>query len=139
NVIPGSNSQMAINLYLLSKYFDDEKYAQLAADMLATIKPLFQTGASYLANWAILYYFDTFDMAEICLAGPEAHTHRNEIDKHHVFNKILAGSTDDSSLPLLHKRTVINGKSTIYVCFNKSCKLPVHAVEDAIKQLDVGK
>lgn len=136
NVIPSSNSQMAINLYLLSKYFYEDKYAQIAADMLANVKPFFNSDISYLSNWAILYFFNTFDTAEICAIGEKAAAWRIEMDKEPFFNKIFAGTSANSQLPILKDRNKINGKSAIYVCYNKTCKLPVHTVQEAIKQIN---
>lgn len=136
NVIPASNSQMANNLYLLSKYFYHDKYEQIASAMLANVEPFFNSDISYLPNWALLYYLKTSSTAEICFAGEKAKEWRAEMDRSPFFNKIFAGTTGTSQLPVLKDRNETGGESTIYVCFNKSCKLPVHSVQEAIKQIN---
>jgi hypothetical protein len=47
------------------------------------------------------------------------------------------GSAAESKLPLLEGKVALDGLATIYVCFNKTCKLPVHSVADAEKQMKV--
>ena len=39
-----------------------------------------------------------------------------------------------TQVPLLENKFV-KGQSTIYVCVNKSCQLPVTKIEEAIKQI----
>ena len=38
NVIPSSNSEMAMNLFLLGNYFNDESYIQKASQMLTNVQ-----------------------------------------------------------------------------------------------------
>ncbi|GAB3202292.1 uncharacterized protein YyaL (SSP411 family) [Pontibacter aydingkolensis] len=135
NVIPSSNSVMAINLHLLGLYFDEHNYTELSESMLAKMKDLVLKEPSHLSNWAILYYYKLAQTAEVAIVGPEAPEMRAEISSFYLPNIILAGTTDKSELPLLNQRVAIGGKTTVYVCYNKTCQLPVHHAADALDQL----
>ncbi len=133
NVIPASNSQMAINLYQLSKYYYKESYEQLSRNMLQRVMKILESDVSYLSNWAILYFYQAFETVEISIVGENAKTLAQQFDEKMFFNKVIAGSSGSSDIPILAERSIKQGKDTIYVCYNKSCKLPVHTVEEAIK------
>ncbi len=137
NVIPASNSAMAMNLFIMSKYYDNSDYLQKANSMLSKILPLLCTEPQYLTNWGTLSVLHVKPIAEVAIVGEKALAFSMEISKHFFPNIILAGTTGNSEMPLLHERQAINGKTTVYVCFNKTCKLPVKTVEEALKQIPV--
>ena len=136
NVVPASNSQMAINLYLLSKYFYDDNYEKLSVNMLHRVMKIIEQDPSYLFNWAVLYYYQTFGTAEISIVGEKIETIAHQLDLHGLFNKVLAGKKGKSILPMMEGRERKDDMDTIYVCYNKTCKLPVHTVEEAIKLIN---
>ncbi|WP_299819090.1 thioredoxin domain-containing protein [uncultured Pontibacter sp.] len=135
NVIPSSNAVMAVNLHLLGLYFDEQRYTALSENMLATVQDLVLKEPTHLGNWAILYYYKLVQTAEVAIIGPEAPEMRAEISSFYLPNIILAGTTAKSEMPLLQQREAIGGKTTVYVCYNKTCQLPVHSAAEAIKQL----
>ena len=130
NVIPSSNSMMAENLYALSLLLERPDYAERADRMLGRVQPLVQQNADYLANWAGQYALRVRPTAEIAIVGPDAEQFRAQIDAEFYPNKVLCGTTDQSSLPLLQQRGPINGKTAIYVCYNRTCQLPVTSVDE---------
>jgi uncharacterized protein YyaL (SSP411 family) len=130
NVIPSSNSMMAENLYALSLLLERPDYAERADRMLGRVQPLVQQNADYLANWAGQYALRVRPTAEIAIVGPDAEQFRAQIDAEFYPNKVLCGTTDQSSLPLLQQRGPINGKTAIYVCYNRTCQLPVTSVNE---------
>lgn len=136
NVIPASNSVMANNLHFLSLYFDQPKYAEVSDTMLSQVKELLVKQPSHLANWANVYYAKLKPTAEIAIVGPAAQTYRQSFADFYLPNAIFAGTATESDLPLLEDRPAIGGETTIYVCFNKACQLPVHSVALALEQLD---
>ena len=135
NVIPASNSAMAKNLYWLGILLDKPDYRQIADRMLAKVKQLILTDGQYLTNWAILFASHTQPTAEIVVVGPDAERFRREIEQAYYPNKVLLGTTTNSNLPLFENRVAINGQTTVYVCFNKSCRLPVHSVAEVLAQM----
>jgi uncharacterized protein YyaL (SSP411 family) len=130
NVIPASNSMMAENLYALSLLLERPAYAERADRMLGRVQPLVQQNADYLTNWASLFALRVRPTAEIAIVGPEVEQLRSELDAEFFPNKVLCGTTDKSELPLLQQRGAIDGKTAIYVCYNRACQLPVTSVAE---------
>lgn len=134
NVIPASNSVMANNLFLLGTYFDNENYLSHSRQMLHNIQPMIPKYGSGYSNWALLLLNQVTPQYEIAIVGNEAMNKRKAFAQHFIPNKIFIGSTMESSLPLLENKYV-QGKTMIYVCQHKTCRLPVTEVTDAIQQI----
>ncbi len=135
NVIPASNSSLGKGLYMLGIYFDEKKYSEIALKMLNNVKDDMKQYASSYSNWGILFLNCSSPFNEIVIAGKDALEKRRELNQYYLPNKILAGSINgNSNLSLLQQRYV-EDKTLIYVCENKTCKLPVVTVEEAIKLL----
>ena len=131
NVIPGSNSIMAKNLFKLGHYFDNEHYNKTATTMLNNVKPEMQDYASGYSNWLDLMLNYTNPYYEVAVVGANAKQKIAALNKTYIPNKLIAGSTSESNMPLLLNR--YNPDATlIYVCVNKACKLPVSEVDKAI-------
>jgi uncharacterized protein len=135
NVIPASNSAMALNLYRLGILLDRASYTRLAETMLSKVKPFVASDLQYMSNWANLALYSSYPTAEMVICGPEALEFRKELVTHWLPNIVMAGSTKASLMPLLKNRMPEDGSTKIYVCYNKSCKLPVSDVYSAIQQL----
>ena len=136
NVIPASNSAMARNMYKLGLLLYKDDWTDLAKSMLSRTKKIIQTDPAYLSNWACLYADLTSPTAEIAIMGTSCLEKRKEFDKQYLPNKILSGALHSSSLPILENKESKEGKTMIYVCFDKSCKVPVESVSEAIKILN---
>jgi uncharacterized protein YyaL (SSP411 family) len=134
NVIPSSNSEMAKNLYMLGHYFPEEEYLSIAGRMLDHVKPHLGEGGIYYANWDIVLGWMLKEPYEIAIVGNECELFRKEFDQRYLPNAFFYGGTEEGSLPLL-KDKLKAGKTTIYVCRNKICQLPVTDVPGALKQL----
>ncbi|GAB3973537.1 thioredoxin domain-containing protein [Spirosoma terrae] len=135
NVIPASNSMMAENLYVLSLLLERSAYAERADRMLGRVQPLVQQNADYLTNWAAQFALRVRPTAEIAIVGPEADSLRIELDAEFYPNKVLSGTTEKSDLPLLQQRGPIDGKTAVYVCYNRACQLPVTSVAEVWQML----
>ncbi|WP_077919664.1 thioredoxin domain-containing protein [Spirosoma sp. 209] len=129
NVIPSSNSMMAENLYTLSLLLDRPAYADRSDRMLGRVQPLVQQNADYLTNWAALFALRTKPTAEVAIVGPDADRFRAELDAAFYPNKVLCGTTGRSELPLLHQRGPVDDQTTVYVCYNRACQLPVTSID----------
>jgi len=133
NVIPASNSMMAENLFTLSMLLDRPDYADRADRMMGRMQPLVEKNADYLANWAGLYALRTQPTAEIAIVGPDADRFRADLDAEFYPNKVICGTNNPdgkSDLPLLEQRGMIDGKTMVYVCYNRACQLPVTSVAE---------
>ncbi len=135
NVIPASNSMMARNLYTLGLILEREDFTELATLMLAKMKVLLIKNVDYLTNWACLATQMVNPTAEIALVGKDILKFRKEIDTRYYPNKILTGTEKESQLPLLENRTAKPDETLIFVCYHKTCQLPVKSVGEAFLQI----
>ncbi|MFN6944015.1 MAG: thioredoxin domain-containing protein [Cytophagaceae bacterium] len=136
NVVPASNSVMATNLYFLGLMLENDAYIQHSRKMLSRVKKMLYADPAYLSNWANLYTMQCHPTAEIAIVGKDYIKLRKELNKHYLPNAIVVACEENSDLALLRDRMAINGKTTIYVCYNKTCQLPVHSIEEALVQIN---
>jgi len=134
NVIPSSNSEMAKNLYILGQYFYMDNYIDMAEKMLNNVKQNALKGGVYYANWDILMAWFAAPPSEVAIVGKDVDAKRKELEKNYLPDVFLSGGRKEGNLPLLESK-LIKGQTTIYVCQNKMCKLPVTDVKEAIKQM----
>lgn len=134
NVIPSSNSAMAKNLFMLGEYFYKDDYIHKASAMLNNVKQDAVNGNAYYANWDILMAWLAAEPFEVAIVGNDYASKRKEIDTHYLPNIFLSGGNSEGSLSLLDGK-LVPGKTTIYVCRNKSCKLPTTEVSKAVEQI----
>ena len=136
NVIPASNSMMAKNLYLLSHYFNSEKYAATAKQMLKNVMPEMEQYPSGYSNWLDLLANYQNDFYEVVVAGEKALTKTKEINSNYIPNKLIAGSISENESYLLANR-FSKGKTLIYVCVNNTCKIPTTNIKEAINSIKI--
>ena len=134
NVIPSSNSEMAKNLFVLGNYFYIDDYINMSKKMLNNVKQNALKGGAYFANWDILMSWFVSPPYEVAILGNEFESKRKEFDKNYLPNVFLSGGKNEGTLSLLDGK-LIEGQTTIYVCQNKACKLPVTEVKEALKQI----
>ena len=134
NVIPSSNSIMAKNLFRLYHYFDIKEYYEMAKDMVLTVSSEFETYPSGYSNWFDLIYNINSNYYEIAVVGDNAINQVIKFNSKYIPNKLIIGTNSDNDLPLLKNR-YIEGKTLIYVCVNKACKLPTESFEDSLKMI----
>ncbi|WP_245811226.1 thioredoxin domain-containing protein [Ekhidna lutea] len=136
NVIPSSNSIMAWNLVHLGTHFYDDQMIEKGESILAQTKKLIIQEPEYLSNWGLLALELSGNFAEVIIVGPKAKEYTNQINQYFLPDKIISGTLTESEKTPFELKTALNGETTIYVCYNKSCKRPVTTVEDALKQMD---
>ncbi len=134
NVIPASNSSMCRALEALGHLFDDERYHAIATQQLNNVKDRMERDPSGHSNWAQAMLGRTFTMYEIAITGPDALGRRSEFAPYYIPLRMFMGTTTRSDLPLLAEKS-LGAATTIFVCENKACQLPVATVPEAVKQL----
>jgi len=134
NVIPSSNSVMATNLFLLSHYYSNNRYATIAKQMLNNVKDLALKNPSGSSNWLNLYTNYLGEFYEVAVVGENARAKLVKLNALYIPNKLIAGSTKISNLPLLEDR-YNNDKTLIYICVDSACQLPVSNSSSALKQM----
>ena len=132
NVISASNSIMAKNLLRLSHYFDNLSYYNTASTMLNNVQPEINQYPSGFSNWLDLMLNYSNNFYEVAVVGKDAKKMIKELNHYYLPNKLIIGSLSENELPLLKNRFV-DEKTLIYVCVNKSCKMPVSEVDKAIE------
>jgi uncharacterized protein len=138
NVIPGSNSMMARNLFVLGHYFENSDYLEKSGQMLKNMKEQILPNPRFYANWALLMSSEIYPPLEIAIVGPDYEKLKKEMDRHFLPNSFLMGGSDEGTLPLLEFK-LQDDKTLIYVCRNKVCDKPVDNVEEAIRQIKAMK
>ncbi len=135
NVIPASNSQMAINLFKLGKYFNNSDYEERSVKMLGRFTEEIVGYGSGYSNWASLYSYLLNNYYEVCIVGKAVDEKLSDLWNHYIPNTIFVVAASGSELDIMKERFV-EGKTLIYVCKNKACLLPVSEVKEALKQLE---
>ena len=135
NVIPSSNSMMAINLLKISKLYGQQKYYEKADKMISVMKQRIVNFPKFHSNWCKAVLMNEKDYYEIAIVGPNALSMKYELDKYYIPNALFIGSSNgESKLPILiHKYK--KDQTLIYICKNNHCQLPVKSVKEALQQI----
>lgn len=138
NVIPASNSQMALNLQNLYALTANVKYEQTAAKMLAKMQSEVLSAPSSHSNWGLALLRNLYPFYEICIVGKTVDEFMARFAKHFLPNAIFVFSNHPSSVPLLQGR-FSEAATQVFVCSNKTCQSPVSTIEEALKQIKWAK
>ncbi len=134
NVIPASNSQMALNLFTLGHLLGNEAYLSQSETMLNNVVREMPRYLSAHSNWGILFLKYAYPFYEIAISGEKASAFREEMNKKWMPNTLLAGAESESTLPILKNRYAPL-KTRMYICRDKTCKLPVESIDEALQQM----
>jgi uncharacterized protein len=135
NVIPSPNSMMAENLIKLGLHLDKDSYKQQALDMVNQVSDLITQETSYLSQWASVSTLLIKPIPEIVIVGHDFEAMAAKVNALNIPHKVIAAAEKESDLPLLSFKTEINDQTAIYICFNKTCKLPVTDLDEALAQI----
>ena len=133
--IGGGFARYSTDAYWKVPHFEKMLYdnAQLVSLYSAAFQ---QTGLSHrqTLKWQKTYLcLDNISTMKIISKNQkECEAKRKEFDKHYLPNVFFSGGKSEGTLPLL-KNKLIEGQTTIYICQNKICKLPVTEVEKALR------
>jgi len=136
NVIPSSNSIMANNLFKLGHYYENKNYSINAKIMLNNVKNKSIEYGGGASNWLNLYTNYIGDFYEIAIVGENANAKLKEFNQNYIPNKLIVGSTKESKLPLLQFKYTKN-ETTIFICIDGACQLPVNETKKALKQIKI--
>ena len=136
NVIPSSNSIMAYNLFLLSKYYPEKGYQQRFIRMISTMDNAIKKNPQSHANWLQLALLHQEKFYEIAIVGDKWAEISEILQKNYLPNVIFATSKGKSELPLLRDRYV-KQKTLAYICQDGACQLPTENTEEVLKLLTV--
>ncbi|MCP3928736.1 MAG: thioredoxin domain-containing protein [Bacteroidetes bacterium] len=136
NVIPGSNSIMARNLFNFGLYFHNTEYTKMAEQMLKNVAKSIESTSqpSFYSNWCSLYLDFIRSPYEVAVVGEKHKRIASEMMINYLPDARFLGGKDEGTLPLLENK-LQEGQTTIYVCQNKICKLPVTEVGKALEMM----
>jgi hypothetical protein len=143
SAIPSGNSVQAMNLLRLAVLLDRKDLREKAESIFRAFAADIEKspGAFEQLLCALDFYHDkTKEIAVIGdPAGAETEAMIRAIFDRYLPNKVVVGASDavaDTPLALLRAKTRLQGKSTVYVCENYRCRLPVTTVADLVKELE---
>ena len=134
NVIPSSNSEMAKNLFLMGRYLYNDNYIKMSKTMLNNVKESTIKGSSYFSNWGILMSWLSSETYDVSIVGKDCQLLRKQLNQYYLPNVFISGGLEEGDMLILEGKLLPN-ETTIYVCQNNTCKLPVNSVDKALKQL----
>ncbi len=143
--IPAGNAVQAKNLLRLAVLFDRKDYRAKAETIFRAFGR--RAGSSPSAYETLLCAADFYNdrVREIAVIGnpssPDTVALMRTVYDRYLPNKVVVGAPDnvgDAGMPLLRRKTRMNGRATAYVCEHYNCKLPVTTPEALAKQLDAG-
>ncbi len=134
NVIPASNSEMAIVLYKLGHLFSNDKYIAMAEGMLLSVKDNMLNYPLGYTNWGILMLHNQVRFCEVAITGKLGFTFRDKINKEYLPNMVILGAEKSSGLELLNERFSAD-RTLVYVCENKTCQRPFSSTGEAINAI----
>ncbi|WP_411030105.1 thioredoxin domain-containing protein [Spongiimicrobium sp. 3-5] len=138
NVIPASNSIMAINLLKMSKFFPEDGYGKIAKQQLKNMQGNFTKNAQSYANWLHMVLYLNKPFYELAVVGDSYKEKAKKLLGNYLPHVVFAGAEKKGNLSLLQERYQEN-ETLIYVCEHGSCRLPVSSADEALGQLQFNK
>ncbi len=129
DVIPSANSIFGHCLQALSFYFSNSHYEKMVDDMLLLVQQKFAKTTSSYTNWMQLSLNKLQGVKQIVIAGPEANNYFTQLNQNYLPNTLFALAAEQSVIPLVKDKLPIENKTTIYVCHDKTCGLPLFILD----------
>lgn len=132
NVIPASNSSMAIALFKLGKILENVEYLKIVKKMAATMGDNIQHYPTSFSNWAALWMYLSEPFYEIVICGDNAMPLAIQMQRSFHPGAIVIASAVQSNLQVFKNR-FRSGKTLIYVCTGNVCQRPVESIDEALR------
>ncbi|MGB1295176.1 MAG: thioredoxin domain-containing protein [Flavobacteriales bacterium] len=135
NVIPSANSELAKQLFTLGHYLYKPEWIEQSKTMAGQVKEQAKRNGGYYSNWSQLFLWQVNEPNEVAIVGDDYKRYLKEWNSKFLPNALVLGGGKNTNLDLLSQK-YREGQTTIYVCRNKACKMPVYTVEKAMDLLD---
>ncbi len=130
NATPSGNSVAADVLLRLAKFYGEEKYERFALTTLRIAAEQIRRYPQGFGRTLSAAEFALAEVKEVAIVGNEADELWAEVWANYRPFKIVAKADEEGSdLPLLKGRSIVDGKSAVYVCENFVCQRPITTVE----------
>lgn len=131
NVISSANSIFAKCLYKLGFLFDNNRYHDIAGEMITIVQEKMASYPTGYSNWIQLLMWMQKGFYQIVITGKACDKIKCDLQKRYLPNAIILSLTKQSEIPLLADKQ-ISEETKIYVCKDKVCGLPVTEAVSAI-------
>lgn len=138
NANPSGNSAGADVFLKLAKLLSDERYERFAVTVLRLAAPQAKRFPNGFGRALSAMEFYLAKTKEVVIIGDRGSELEREIFEQFLPYKVvvLSSGDDDTDIPLLKDRGMIDGKATAYVCEDFVCQRPVGTVEELGKLLE---
>jgi uncharacterized protein len=133
NVTPGSNPTMALNLFLLGEWLENDQYSDIAAGMMQAIVPKLEDTGPYGANWLRLMMRYLHPPVTVSVVGQGCVEKVQVLRQFRLPNTLIIGG-NDASIPYF-KYQLVKGETLYYVCRNQTCDLPVRSIDEVLDKI----
>ena len=138
NVTPSGNAMMAKQLLRLAAYTGEDRYYEAAQEVLRKLSDAMRQYPQAFAESLNAADMRIQGIAEVAIIGdPDDALMADIVDslrQPYRPNVVVAHARDDidehESIPLLNARNRIDGMTTVYVCRNFACRLPVKTASE---------
>jgi uncharacterized protein len=137
NVIPASNSVMALNLYKLGIWFGIPGWLELSRSMLQTVSEELLRYLPGHSNWGILALLNLYPSFELAICGEAAVRNSAKITTRYMPDVLIAACETESKLPFMEGRSA--KKEQYFLCRNQVCMKPVFNISDLDQILQEGR
>lgn len=134
DVIPSACSVLAHVLYQMYHLKGEPKYEQIASQMLQNNLQNVLKHTYWYGNWAALALKSLYPQYEVVFTGSEALALQQAFHRHFLPNCLVAGTIKDEFLPIVENR--VGETSSIYVCENQTCHVPVRTIAEALSFIE---
>jgi uncharacterized protein YyaL (SSP411 family) len=137
NVIPSANAMMGHALFKLAALTGNKTYHQFAENMLNTMLPKFEKYPWGFAHWGSLMLMIHKPSFEVVVSGRSAEEVMQKLQMPYRPQVVWAPMKPESPGKLsITRGRKSDGETTIYVCSQGACQLPVYSAEEAETLLD---
>ncbi|MCY4464764.1 MAG: thioredoxin domain-containing protein [Chloroflexi bacterium] len=137
NVTPSGNGMLATQLLRLAAYTGEARYGDAAREVLRKLSDVLPQAPQAFAQSLIAADSLVGGFAEVALVGdlesPDCQEVLQTLRQPYRPNIITAHRPDDTaptSIPLLQGRKLLQERTTVYVCRDFACRLPVHTASE---------
>ena len=131
NAIPSGASMATRVILMLYSYTNDNAYYEIAKKSLENLSSIMGDYPRSFSNWLSCLDMYLSTLKEIAIIGKfdniDFENMRHIISKTYHPNIILAAGKPETKtvIPLLKNRNQLQGKTTVYICKNLTCKSPI--------------
>jgi len=142
---PTGNSISVMNLLMLAEMTNQKEWREMAVKTIQSFAARLNQIPEALPQMLSAMILETASLQEIIIVGERSSKDTKKVLKE-IYQKFLPNKViilvDDNSrtyftnyLPFLKDMTMIDGRTTVYICKNYSCQLPTNELEKVLELL----